>query len=344
MKIKPKYLIICCCIVFAILVAINIISENQSQNVAKNQIKELALTYEYIDTNFYYEQLTSDEQEVYHKIIEQLDVYQGGEILLDKKISVNELSRIADAVRFNNHNNYFYFLLTLPFTSENKLVNWGTNQKKEDLEEKKIGKLLWELYVGEEDTRLNQFEISDDMIVTNYESEKKIFSTISNDLMNQYESIQKETNEILDDVISKMPKNLTQEEAVEYFSNWIIENMDYTENYTPNIGYGEAKDEELQFSVYISSVTNKSAVCAGLSMILSELCRKAGIESYVCLGTVSNGGSPLNHAWTAIKIGDTTYYKDPTKEVGANKIFPLKTREQLTSGNYILRFSSHFKY
>ena len=233
MKIKPKYLIICCCIVFAILVAINIISENQSQNVAKNQIKELALTYEYIDTNFYYEQLTSDEQEVYHKIIEQLDVYQGGEILLDKKISVNELSRIADAVRFNNHNNYFYFLLTLPFTSENKLVNWGTNQKKEDLEEKKIGKLLLELYVGEEDTRLNQFEISDDMIVTNYESEKKIFSTISNDLMNQYESIQKETNEILDDVISKMPKNLTQEEAVEYFSNWIIENMDYTENYTP---------------------------------------------------------------------------------------------------------------
>ena len=52
MKIKPKYLIICCCIVFAILVAINIISENQSQNVAKNQIKELALTYEYIDTKF----------------------------------------------------------------------------------------------------------------------------------------------------------------------------------------------------------------------------------------------------------------------------------------------------
>ena len=123
------------------------------------------------------------------------------------------------------------------------------------MEEKKIGKLLLELYVGEEDTRLNQFEISDDMIVTNYESEKKIFSTISNDLMNQYESIQKEANEILDDVISKMPKNLTQEEAVEYFSNWIIENMDYTENYTPNIGYGEAKDEELQFLMTAASTT-----------------------------------------------------------------------------------------
>ena len=94
---------------------------------------------------------------------------------MDKKISVNELSRIADAVRFNNHNNYFLFSFNITITSENKLVNWGTNQKKEDLEEKKIGKLLLELYVGEEDTRLNQFEISDDMIVTNYESEKKIF-------------------------------------------------------------------------------------------------------------------------------------------------------------------------
>lgn len=52
---------------------------------------------------------------------------------MDKKISVNELSRIADAVRFNNHNNYFYFLFTLPFTSENKLVNWGTKSEKRGL-------------------------------------------------------------------------------------------------------------------------------------------------------------------------------------------------------------------
>lgn len=344
MKMKRKYLIICCCIVFAILVLVYIINENQSQKVVKNQIEQLPLSNEYVDTNFYYEQLTSDEQTVYNKIIEYLDAYQGGEILLDKEISVNELSRIADAVRFNNHNNYFYFLFTLPFTSENELVNWGTNQKKEELEEKKISKLLLELYVGGEDTRLDRFEISDDMLVTNYEKEKKNFSTISNDLVNQYESIRKETNEILDDVISKRPENLTQEEAIEYFSNWIIENMNYTESYTPNIGYGEAQDEELQFSAYISSVTNQSAVCTGLSMILSELCRKVGIESYVCLGTVSNGGSPLNHAWTAIKIGDTVYYKDPTKEVGANKIFPLKTEKELTSGNYILRFSSHFNY
>ena len=175
MKTKGKYLIICCCIVFILLVVINIISENKSKTVDENPIKQLPLSNEYVDINFYYEQLTSDERNVYNKIIEHLDAYQGGEILLDKKISVNELSRIADAVRFNNHNNYFYFLFTLPFTSKNELVNWGTNQKKEDLEEKKISKLLLELYVGEEDTRLDRFEISDDMIVANYEKEKKNF-------------------------------------------------------------------------------------------------------------------------------------------------------------------------
>lgn len=109
MKTKGKYLIICCCIVFILLVVINIINENKSQTVDENQIKQLPLSNEYVDINFYYEQLTSDERNVYNKIIEHLDAYQGGEILLDKKISVNELSRIADAVRFNNHNNYFYF-------------------------------------------------------------------------------------------------------------------------------------------------------------------------------------------------------------------------------------------
>lgn len=30
---------------------------------------------------------------------------------------------------------------------------------------------------------------------------------------------------------------------------------------------------------------------------------------------VSNGGKLLNHALTAIKIGDTVYYKDSAKEV-----------------------------
>ena len=74
MKIKRKYWIICGCIVFAILVSVYIVNENQSRTGVKNQIKQLPLSNEYIDTNFYYEQLTSDEQEVYHKIIESLKI------------------------------------------------------------------------------------------------------------------------------------------------------------------------------------------------------------------------------------------------------------------------------
>ena len=79
-------------------------------------------------------------------------------------------------------------------------------------------------------------------------------------------------------------------------------------------------------------------------MILSELCRRVGIESYVCIGTVSHGGMPYNHAWVAIVIGDTTYYKDPTLEVGLKKLVPLKTREDLTKGNYLIRFAKHFEF
>ena len=43
MKIKRKYWIICGCIVFAILVSVYIVNENQSRTVVTNQIKQLPL-------------------------------------------------------------------------------------------------------------------------------------------------------------------------------------------------------------------------------------------------------------------------------------------------------------
>lgn len=50
MKMTRKYLIICCCILFAILVLFYIVNENQSQKVIKNQIEQLPLSNEYVDT------------------------------------------------------------------------------------------------------------------------------------------------------------------------------------------------------------------------------------------------------------------------------------------------------
>lgn len=344
MKIKQKHIVIFFITILTLLIIITLVNENKSKYLSINAIEELPLTYEYVTTNFYYDQLTPIEQNVYNKIIKNLNSYEGGEIILDENISVNNLSRIADAIRFNNNNNYFYSLFTLPFTSDNKLVNWGANQNNNELEENKISKILLEIYIGEEDTRLNSFDISDDFFVTNYDDKKNIFESIPNELINKYNSINSETHTILENIILNMPKDLTQVEAVDYFSNWIINNMTYTDSFTYGTNYGDIVNEEVQFSSSISSITNKSAVCSGLSMILSELCRKVGIESYVCLGTVSNGGTPFNHAWVAIIIGDTVYYKDPTKEVGAGKVFPLKTKGDLSKGSYILRFSNHFDY
>lgn len=344
MKIKQKPLIISLITLLTLSIVFTLINENKSKYASINHIESLPLTHKYINTNFYYNQLTQIEKNVYNKIIKKLNSYEGGEIILDENISVNNLSRIADAIRFNNNNNYFYSLFTLPFTSDNQLVNWGPNQNNNELEENKISKILLELYIGENDTRLNNFDISDKLIVTNYNDKKNIFEDIPNELINKYNSIKSETDTMLENIISNMPKNLTQVEAIDYFSNWIIDNMSYTDSFTYGTNYGDIVNEEIQFSSSISSITNKSAVCSGLSMILSELCRKVGIESYVCLGTVSNGGTPFNHAWVAIIIGDTVYYKDPTKEVSAGKIFPLKTKGDLSKGSYILRFSNHFKY
>lgn len=344
MKPKNKYLIISFITLFIIIVTISIFIVNKEKQLPQKTIEPIPLSYESLNINFYYQQLNSIEKNVYNKIINNLKIYKGGEIILDENISVNNLSRIADALRFNNDNNYFYLLLTLPLTSDNKIINWGTNQSKETLEKEQINKILLQLYIGEDDTRLNKVNISDDFTITNYDEVKKSFENIPNELINKYEGIKNETNKILENIILDMPSNLTQEEAVNYFSQWLINNMNYTDSFSYGTNYGDIVNEEIQFSTYISSITNKSAICSGLSMILSELCRRVGIESYICLGTVSNGESPYNHAWVAVHIGDTIYYKDPTREISEKKVYPLKNKEELTKGNYILRFSNHFNY
>lgn len=344
MRNKKKYLIILFTSIFLIIATTSIFIENNKKNTDQKTIEFIPLSYKNINVNFYYDQLNSIEKNVYNKIINNLTVYKGGEIILDENISVNNLSRIADALRFNNNNNYFYSLFTLPLTSDNKTVNWSTNQNIEVLEKKQISKILLQLYIGTNDTRLDNFNISDDFTITNYDEVKKSFENIPNDLINKYEKIKNDTDKILENIISNMPSNLSQEEAVNYFSQWIINNMNYTDSFSYGTNYGDVVNEEIQFSPYISSITNKSAICSGLSMIFSELCRRVGIESYICLGTVSNGGSPYNHAWVAINIGDKTYYKDPTREISTKKVYPLKTKEELTKGNYILRFSKHFDY
>lgn len=344
MKNKIKYLILTISFFFIFITILYINKEKNSPNIKTQNIKNITLSHEYINVNFYYEQLNSIEKDVYNKIKKYLDIYKGGEIILDEPISINNLSRIADALRFNNNNNYFYLLFPLPLTSDNKIVDWNTNKSSNELEKKQIHKILLEIYIGKNDTRLDNLTLSNDFVITNYNEEKNVFESIPNDLKIKYETIKNKTDEILENIILNMPKNLTQEEAIEYFSQWIVDNMNYTNSFTDKTNYGDIVDEEVQFSFSLSSITKKSAVCSGFSMILSELCRRVGIESYICLGTVSNGGTPFNHAWVAVIIDGNTYYKDPTREVAAKKIYPLKNKEELTKGNYILRFSKHFNY
>lgn len=337
MKKNQKYIIIVLIAITILCAVIYIVSANKSKISSKSKIQDLPLTYEYVETNFYYEQLTPVERNVYDKLTEKLDAYEGGEILLDKKISVNSLSRIADAMRFNDRNNYFYSLFTYPFTDDNKLVNWYPNQSKEELEKKQIRKILLDIYIGENDTRLNNLNLTEDATVTNFDEQKHIFETIPENLVSKYDTVKKETNQMLDDITTNMPKDLNQEEAVNYFSQWIIDNMSYTSSFTSETQYGDIANEDVQFSSSLASLTNENAVCAGFAMILSELCKRVGIESYVCLGTSSYGGSPADHAWTAVIIGNTTYYTDPTVGVGTQTVSRLKTRDELTKGSYILR-------
>ena len=69
---------------------------------------------------------------------------------------------------------------------------------------------------------------------------------------------------------------------------------------------------------------------------LNALCRRVGIDAYYVSGDL-RGLSYGRHAWSAIIIGDETYYKDPTFEVGDQEVRPLKTGAQFyQQGGYML--------
>ena len=61
--------------------------------------------------------------------------------------------------------------------------------------------------------------------------------------------------------------------------------------------------------------------------VLNALCRRVGIDAYFISGDV-NTLIYGRHAWSVIRIGDETYYKDPTTEIGYQKVRPLMTSAQ----------------
>jgi transglutaminase/protease-like cytokinesis protein 3 len=145
-----------------------------------------------------------------------------------------------------------------------------------------------------------------------------------------YSKMHENVERKLSEIISAIPDGSNQEDTVQYFCKWLVENMVYDPIMANQILSGS-------FSVYdgllesgnITSILKGEGVCAGFDMILTTLCNRVGIESYITIGITPDG----RHTWSAIKIGNEVYYKDTTYEIVKKEVRPLMTRTQFYAKN-----------
>lgn len=146
-----------------------------------------------------------------------------------------------------------------------------------------------------------------------------------------------------------MPKNMNEKEAVQYFLNWIKDNMEYDYSvYESSIEpyYDKLYENEVYADVSNKGcILDKRGICGGISIILSELCNRVGITAYPVFGTIKSDGTLIPHGWVAMRVDDSTYYIDPTYVCQTGEMDNLKMKNEMERiGDRQYQLEDSFKY
>lgn len=262
--------------------------------------------------SFYYDQLDETEKRVCNDITALVEQGNGGKIDLTAPISTYRYLRIVRTLSFDPEYQNWAISLIFPVGENNKLIDRNTIN--DDCN-------IMKLYVLVNDSKkrkeLKNFKLvlNDENIITNIDELEKIcksadFST------EYYQEKSKEIDACYDEIIREMPKNMNEKEAVQYFLNWIKDNMEYDYSvYESSIEpyYDKLYENEVYADVSNKGcILDKRGICGGISIILSELCNRVGITAYPVFGIIKSDGTLIPHGWVAMRVDDSTYYIDPT--------------------------------
>lgn len=236
-----------------------------------------------VQSDFYCEQLTKKEKKVFDQMQGRLDRLEGGVVEFLEPLSGKEYLRITTALE-NEGYNYFYGFYDIPMTSENVYVKY----KSKDLltvHTNIISKGILFLSCAEGINEAGQY--AEDGTVTNLAQIEKVLSVNDEEKAAAIRKTEEETEEVLLQIGKELPGEYGEKRAVDFFLNWMSENM------TVSTDIGEAalsftSMEEVFEGAYsynsLSAITKRQATPLGYAKILSELCRRAGMESHIVLG------------------------------------------------------------
>lgn len=140
---------------------------------------------------------------------------------------------------------------------------------------------------------------------------------------NEWEAFQQkldeEYNKKLDELISIIPLNLSQEEKLKFIFSWLVNNIDYEHNLEYN---NDGSVSCLPVKIYNNwgiRVSDKYAplilrktICSGISPIINDICMRLGIESKSLEGETREiaNGVRVKHVWNIVFIDGTPKHFD----------------------------------
>lgn len=296
---------------------------------------------EAVKSDFYEQQMTQKEAEVYQFLKGHLEKMEGGILTLPKAIDGKEYQRIVTALEYDR-NPFFYGFVDIPMTSEYEYVL----QKEKDIlriTEEKIEKVVLFLSCAkgievsgkfdEEGYLTNADQITEELSVNDREKEDRI------------RQMMEETDQILDEIIIGVPEGAGQKTTADYFLSWLDEHLklaDDTASKAKELDHMGEMLEQIYPYNHLAALTKGKASILGYAKILSELFERAGMESHVVMGSWTSQWSEETYVLCAVSIDGQTIYIDASgakkASLGGNRW--LSEKETL----HRMKFADYYEY
>ncbi|MBQ6120094.1 MAG: transglutaminase domain-containing protein, partial [Clostridia bacterium] len=124
----------------------------------------------------------------------------------------------------------------------------------------------------------------------------------------QEEAIDAKVNEIVGSVDAA---GMTDYQKAVFVYDYLCDNVEYL-------------DDANSISVYTAygALCGGKAVCQGYALAYYRMARALGLNCRMIVGSLSEEGNEVPHAWNAVKLGDSWYYVDTTNGAGAQSDEP----------------------
>ncbi len=316
--------------------------QDSLSKAAGKQLEDLPRTQEAVEDAFYSRQLTVEENENFQYLKERIENLQGGVVKLPHPVNGREYERLITALECEG-GNYFYGCYEVPMTDDGVYVMYKQRDY-EKIVDRKISQIILFLSCAEGLELSGKY--TEDGHVENLEKVNEKLTTNDPEKVEEIHKVLKDTEEILEQVVEGLPEEAGEKTTVDYFLNWMDENLEFHQelaqaaNSVTNMG--EVLEHIYKYN-HLAVVTEGKAIPLGYAKVLSELCNRAGMKSHLVMGKWK--GSMMtseSYVLVAVEMNGQTIYVDASGAKG-NRMGGERYLREIEAKNH-MEFIECFSY